>query len=180
MMKDAADYLLSEIRETLSRVSHASAEEMVNALVRAKSIFIYGVGRSGLVGKSFSVRLVQMGLDVHFVGDTTTPIVEKEDLVLIISATGETMSAVQTANIVGRIGATVVVVTAHEHSKLSKAATVLVEISPRPSEEQALYAPMGTVFEDSVFVFLDSLVPVIMQRLGQTEQSMRRRHAIWV
>jgi 6-phospho-3-hexuloisomerase len=121
-----------------------------------------------------------MGLDVHFIGDTTTPIVGKEDLVLIVSNTGETWSALQTANIIGRLGATVVSVTSSIHSKLARASSVTVEISPHRNEKKVDVAPMGTIFEDTTFIFLDSLVPSLMKKLGQTAQSMSKRHAIWV
>ena len=93
-MKEAAAYILAEVRDTLERIDPAAADSVVDALIKARMIFIYGVGRSGLVGKAFSVRLVQMGLDVHFIGDTTTPIVERDDLVLIVSNTGETLSLI--------------------------------------------------------------------------------------
>src|SRR5512136_3192962 len=106
-MNPGSAFILSEVKESLDRIDQSISEAVCNAIIEARAIFVYGVGRSGLVGKAFSVRLVQMGLDVHFVGDTTTPIVEKDDLLLVISNTGETMSAAQTANIVGRIGATV-------------------------------------------------------------------------
>ena len=86
-------------------------EEVVESIVAARTIFIYGAGRSGVVGKTFAVRLVQMGLDVHFVGDMTTPIVGRGDLTIIISNTGETMSAVQTANISRRLGSKVIGIT---------------------------------------------------------------------
>jgi len=179
-MREASSYILSEVQEALESVDPATAEEVVDAIIRAKKIFVYGVGRSGLVGKAFSVRLVQMGLNVHFIGDTTTPIVEKGDMVMIISNTGETMSAVQTANIVGRIGCIVVTITSSLSSKLGRASNIVVEIPPRRNDDKARLAPLGTLFEDASFIFLDSLVPLLMQKLGQTESSMRRRHAIWV
>jgi 6-phospho-3-hexuloisomerase len=132
------------------------------------------------VGKSFAVRLVQMGLDVHFVGDTTTPIVKANDLVFIISNTGETMSAVQTANIVRRIGAMVISVTGSTHSKLGIASNIVLElVQPRDDNKKRL-APLGTIFELSSMVMLDSVVPLLMTRLKQDETSLRRRHAIWV
>jgi 6-phospho-3-hexuloisomerase len=179
-MREASSYILSEVGEALAKVDPAVHEAVVDAVIVAKKVFVYGVGRSGLVGKAFSVRLVQMGLDVHFIGDTTTPIVEKGDLVLIISNTGETMSAVQTANIVGRIGAMVVTVTSSQSSKLGRASNIVVEIPPRRNDDKSRLAPLGTLFEDAAFIFLDSLVPALMQKLGQTESSMRKRHAIWV
>jgi 6-phospho-3-hexuloisomerase len=41
-------------------------------------------------------------------------------------------------------------------------------------------APLGTIFELSCMVMLDSMVPLLMTRLDQDEASLRRRHAIWV
>lgn len=179
-MKETSAYILSELQSAIEKVEASKVDEIVNAIVVAKKIFIYGVGRSGLVGKSFAVRLVQMGLDVHFVGDMTTPIVETEDLVMIISNTGETMSAVQTANIVGRIGAKVVVITSRPHSKLGQAADIILVIAPHNDEKRKQLAPLGTLFELGTAVMLDSLVPGLMQKMGQTEASLRKRHAIWV
>lgn len=180
MVKDASAFILSEVKAAVEKVDDSKIDAIVEALIGADSIFIYGVGRSGLVGKSFAVRLVQMGLDVHFVGDMTTPIVESNDVVLIISNTGETMSAVQTANIVGRIGAKVIVITSRSHSKLGSAAEIILEISPSRDEKRKQLAPLGTLFEVETSIILDSLVPVLMQRLGQNEASLRKRHAIWV
>ncbi|MFA5312520.1 MAG: 6-phospho-3-hexuloisomerase [Methanomassiliicoccales archaeon] len=179
-LKGSSAYILGEVEAAIEKVGDSKVDEMVSAIISAKKIFIFGVGRSGLVGQSFAVRLVQIGLDVHFVGDMTTPIVEKEDLVIIISNTGETMSAVQTANIVRRIGATVLTITSSVHSKLAIASTIVLVIPPFKDEKRKQLAPLGTLFEISTWVILDSLIPVLMQRLNLTEASLRKRHAIWV
>ena len=179
-MREAASYIMDEVKEALNGVDQETFDAFVDALISAKKIFIYGVGRSGLVGKAFSVRLVQMGLATYFIGDTTTPIVESGDVVLIISNTGETMSAVQTANIVGRLGSKVILITGAGHSKLGSASSIIVELKVRKDEHKGRFAPLGTLFEAAAYFFLDSTVPVMMERLQQTEASMRRRHAIWV
>ncbi|MCK5024870.1 MAG: SIS domain-containing protein, partial [Thermoplasmata archaeon] len=70
---------------------------LIDSILGTNKVFIYGVGRSGTMSKAFAIRLVQLGLKVFFVGETITPIVEKDDLVIIVSNTGETMSAIQTA-----------------------------------------------------------------------------------
>ena len=179
-MKEASSYILKEVQDALDKVDQAKVAEFVDLILSSKKIFVYGVGRSGLVGQSFAVRLVQLGMDVHFVGDMATPIVEKGDLVILISNTGETMSVVQTANIVGRIGAKIISVTSSVHSKLGSASDVVLEITQNKDEQRKRLAPLGTIFEVATSVLLDSLVPVLMQRLGQTESSLRKRHAIWV
>ena len=179
-MREAAAYIVAEAQRALEDVDDKALDQFVDAIIAAKKIFVYGVGRSGLVAKAFSVRLVQLGLDVHFIGETTTPIVEANDLVIILSNTGETMSAIQTANIVGRIGAKVALLTSNAHSKLASASTIVVELPIRRDENRPKYAPLGTLFEASSSLLLDSLVPVLMKKMDQTEHMMRRRHAIWV
>jgi len=178
-MKESSDYIVNGIRETLKEEIE-NTDKFVDHLLGARKIFLYGVGRSGLIAKAFAIRLVQMGLGVFFVGETVTPIVEEGDLVVIVSHTGETMSAIQTANIVRRVGAKVVAVTANPHSKLATASNLVIEIHPPKDDQRKRLAPLGTLFEDATMVYLDSIVAALMEKLGQSEGSMRRRHAIWV
>lgn len=179
-MQASSDYILKEMKEALARVDPAVVEEAIKAFCESDKIFIYGVGRSGLVGQAFAVRLVQIGFDVHFVGDMTTPFVDARDVVVIVSNTGETMSAVQTANIVRRVGAKVVSITSAPNSKLGHASNIILEIGQSKDEQKKRLAPLGTIFEDAALVLFDSLVPLIMERMDQNEASLRRRHAIWV
>ncbi|WP_235584920.1 hypothetical protein [Candidatus Methanomethylophilus sp. 1R26] len=72
MKLDSIDYLETKIRETLSRIPSEDTERLTVSILEAKRIFIFGAGRSGLVGQMFAVRLVQLGLRVYFVGDMTT------------------------------------------------------------------------------------------------------------
>lgn len=179
-MKEALAYILREVGEALSHIDPAEVTAAITAFAEAKKIFIYGVGRSGLVGQAFAVRLVQMGFDVHFVGDMTTPFVNSDDVVIIVSNTGETMSVVQTANIVRRVGAKVIAVTSNPNSKLGHASNILLEVGHVKDEMKKRLAPLGTIFEDAALVLFDALVPLIMDRMDQNEASLRRRHAIWV
>jgi 6-phospho-3-hexuloisomerase len=178
-MKESIDYILESIKKTFeSEVENT--DKFVDQIIASKKVFIYGVGRSGLIAKAFAIRLVQMGLEVYFVGETITPIVEEGSLVIIVSHTGETMSAIQTANIVRRVGARVTTITAHPHSKLATASNLVIVIHPPKDEDRKRLAPLGTLFEDATVIYLDSIVADLMEKLGQGEGAMRRRHAIWV
>lgn len=171
---------MGKIAETLTDQNDKLARDIIDLLLKAEMIFIYGVGRSGLIGKAFAIRLVQLGLKVFFIGETTTPIVEDTDVALIISNTGETMSAIQTANIIRRVGAKVVVMTSRRTSKLAHAGNVVVALDPEIDEDTPVLAPLGTLFEDSALIFLDGIIAQLMQKTGQSESKMRGRHAIWV
>ena len=179
MRTQSLDHLLDRIQQAVCSIDEGTQEKLIDSILEARTVFIYGSGRSGLVGQLFAVRLVQMGLDVHFVGDMTTPIIGKEDLTILISNTGETMSAVQTANIARRIGSKVICVTGNASSKLAHASNLVLEVR-HDGANDSQYAPLGTIFEDAVSIFFDSIVPCIMKKKGITENDMRKRHAIWV
>mgnify|MGYP001050775890 FL=1 len=178
-MKESTEYIVKMIGKTLDGEIEGT-DEFVDAIIAARKIFIYGVGRSGLIAKAFAIRLVQMGIEVYFVGETVTPIVEEGHLVVIVSHTGETMSAVQTANIVRRVGARVITITANLHSKLASASNVVIPIVPPKDDDRRTLAPLGTLFEDATLIYLDSIIARLMEKLGQGEGQMRKRHAIWV
>ncbi|KYK28654.1 MAG: hypothetical protein AYK23_00275 [Candidatus Proteinoplasmatales archaeon SG8-5] len=179
-MEEAEKHIIERITQTLEASDVKERDQFMDTILATDKIFIYGVGRSGLVAKSFAIRLVQLGLKVFFIGETVTPIVEPNDLVIIISNTGQTMSAVQTANIVRRVGATVVAITSRDHSKLAHAASVVIHLQTGTADEDSELAPLGTVFEDSTQIFLDGIVSNLAKKMGASESKMRARHSIWV
>ena len=174
------DYIVDAMKRAVESVDPAMVKELIDRIVSSRTVFIYGSGRSGLAGQFFCVRLVQLGFDVHFVGEMTTPIITKDDLTILISNTGNTMSAVQTANIARRIGSKVIAVTANADTKLTIASDIVIQLPVARDKERSKHAPLGTIFEGSANLFFDSIIPLIMERLGATESDMRKRHAIWV
>lgn len=178
--KDAVSYITTTLQDVLSRNEAAKIDELITYILEARKVFVYGVGRSGHVGKSFAMRLVQLGLKAYFIGETITPIVEDGDVAVIISYTGETMSAIQTGNIVRRVGAKVVVVTSNTKSKLAHVGNIVICIPIKDEERETALAPLGTLFEDAALILLDGVISELMVRLGESEESMRRRHAIMV
>ena len=177
---EIADRIASACSSTLDSVNPGLVREMVDGILRSRKVFIYGSGRSGLVGQLFAVRLVQLGLDVHFVGEMTTPIIGKEDLTLLISNTGRTSSVVQTARIARRIGSSVFCITGASGSPLTEVSDRSIVMDVSDGTEIRSIAPLGTVFEDSVLLLFDGIVADIMSRERITEEDMRNRHAIWV
>ena len=48
-----------------------TAAYLIDAIDRSPSVFLSGAGRTGLMVRAFGMRLAQMGLRVHVVGETT-------------------------------------------------------------------------------------------------------------
>ncbi len=177
-MDPALEYLSKKCLETASQVSSKDRKKLEDLITTNRKVFIYGSGRSGLVGELLAVRLVQLGIDVHLIGEMTTPIIDRSDLTILISNTGETASVVNTANIAGRIGSYVVSITSDPRSKLAHASDMVILMKACDIKRE--YAPLGTIFEGSVILFFDSFIADLMKKFDCDETQMKSRHAIWV
>ncbi len=173
---DEAGRIAEQCVAALSGITDADREELASRIESARTVFVFGVGRSGLIAQSFAVRLVQLGLRVYFVGDMTTPLISKDDLVILVSNSGDTMSVVKTAEIARRIGTRVISITGSGDNDLARTSDTAIIVNPAHASD----APLGTIFEDAAMLFFDSMTPMLMERLGVTEEDMRNRHAIWV
>jgi 6-phospho 3-hexuloisomerase len=173
-------YIAEHVSAALERLDPNKVRQAVDVLSHAPQIFVYGAGRSGIIGRAFAMRLVQTGLTAYVIGESVTPIVKKGDAVVILSGQGESYSSIQTANIVRREGAELVVLTAKATSKLAHAATVLLSIDLPDDADRPRYAPLGTIFEAASLLLTDGLIAEILLAHGESEASMRRRHAIIV
>jgi 6-phospho-3-hexuloisomerase len=195
VLKDIAGSLIERVRIAIEEVPHDQIKEVIKALMEAqekkKKVLVIGMGRSGLVGKAFAMRLMHLGFDVHVVGETITPALGGEDILFAISGSGATTFVVAAAQIAKRVGAKVLAVTSYPASPLGELADYIVhipgriEISGRKDYfsrqilgEHEPLAPLGTLFEISAMIFLDSLIVELMKRLKKTEEEMRARHAV--
>jgi 6-phospho 3-hexuloisomerase len=166
------------MKDILSRVAKSSIDEIIRSFFEANRIFVYGAGRSGLVSKAFAIRLVHLGFQTFVIGETIGAPIKKEDLVFIISGSGVTIPAVMTAEIARNIGAKVVVVTGVKDSRITKFADVTIVLSAEcEDEERKQLAPLGTLFEASAWILLDSIIAELMKSKNETEETMRARHA---
>ncbi|MCL2510188.1 MAG: SIS domain-containing protein [Methanomassiliicoccaceae archaeon] len=179
-MRETMDYLKERCKAVVYSIPENDWNKIIELIISKDKIFVYGSGRSGLIGQLFSVRLVQLGLKVYFVGDMTTPIIGKDDLTILVSNTGKTVSVVQTAIIARRIGSHVLSLTSSASSRLAEVSDTAVVLNIKKDDLDSELAPLGTIFEDTVLFLFDCIIPELMKRLNVTEKDMRNRHAIWV
>lgn len=179
----AADFLpglLAELARNLPQIGAQEAGALAGALLGARRVFVAGAGRSGLMVRAFAMRLTQLGLQAHVVGETTTPAVAPGDLLLVASGSGETGGLVQMARKAHAVGAAVALVTLAPHSALGELAGVSVTLPGVVKGGAAAgrsVQPMASLFEQTLLLFLDALVLDLMRRLDQTSADMYARHA---
>jgi 6-phospho 3-hexuloisomerase len=175
--REATHYILNQVRACVDDVSDEQVDRFIEMMKRAKSVVVFGRGRSGFVGRGFTVRLTHLGIPAYVVGETVTPPVHEDDVVLLISGSGETFSVVVTGQIAKKMGSKIITVTGAPTSTLAKLADLTIILKTPASPRQRQLAPLGTLFEDACQLFLDGVVAQLMDVQGATEESMRARHA---
>jgi len=146
-------------------------EELVDAYERGARILVMGAGRSGLVGRAFAMRLLHLGYQVAVLGETIIPRIRENDLVMALSGSGRTRLIVTAAEAAKHVGARIIAVTSYPDSPLAKLADIIVVVPGRTK------IALGTLFEDTLLVFLDGISVELMRRLGKTEEDLRNVHA---
>jgi 6-phospho 3-hexuloisomerase len=178
VFKKSIDYIQRKVKDILNLVSQSDIDNIKKLFLKSNRIFVYGAGRSGLVAKAFAIRLMHLGFQTFVIGETITAPVKKGDSVVIISGSGETIPAVMTADIAHDLGAKVISITGKRKSEIAKYADVTLYLSASCSDlERKRYAPLGTLFEASVWILLDGIIADLLESKNETEESMRRRHA---
>ena len=178
MFRQSLDYIQLKIKDILNNVPKQGITRVTRLFFNANRIFVYGAGRSGLVSKAFAIRLVHLGFQTFVIGETIGAPVKKGDLVFLVSGSGETIPAVMTAEIAHDIGAKVIVVTGRKTARIVKFADIVIALSAEcKDKERKQLAPLGTLFEASAWILLDSIISELMKNKGETEESMRSRHA---
>jgi len=175
------EYILDSVDKSLRSVSDLDLEKASKTIIKSNQVFIYGAGRSGLVGRTFAMRLMQIGFTAFFIGETITPAVKEEDCAIFISKTGETQTAIQAARIIyERVGADIIVITASPESTLAKYADEIVTLDIVKTDKDGTLAPLGTIFENSAMIFLDAFIAELMEKIGESEEGMKTRHPILI
>nr|KJR72148.1 MAG: hypothetical protein TU36_03830 [Vulcanisaeta sp. AZ3] len=163
---------------------------LINTYKSDKKALVVGAGRSGLVGRAFAMRLMHLGFRSYVLGETITPSVGEGDLVIAISGSGTTTMVVAAAEAAKKMKAKVIAITSYRDSPLASYADLILQVPGRTKvakmddyfARQILglhepSAPLGTLFEDTAMILLDSVIAELMHRLGKTEVELKTRHA---
>jgi len=174
--------IAAEIGVVQSQISSESTQVLLELLKVSKAIFIAGAGRSGYMARGFGMRLMHMGLKSYIVGDTTTTAITKDDVLLICSGSGETRSLVSMAEKAKSLQAKVALITINPKSTIAKQADVIIRInapSPKAIKEGDIKSvqPMGNLFEQSLLIYMDICIVMLMEQLDIDAEAMFSKHA---
>jgi len=169
--------VVDKLTGILAATDDSYDEKLIAMLDKANRIFLAGAGRSKLVGNFFAMRLVHSGYDVSVVGEIVTPSIKQGDLLIIISGSGETEQLIAFTKKAKDVGADIMLISTKSDSTIGDLADGVFQIGTPEMYAKVKGMPMGTVFELSTLLFLESTVSHIIHEKGIPEEIMRERHA---
>lgn len=178
-VKESADLVVREFSIANPGINWGPWEALPQLILDARSIFAVGNGRSGLTLRMGAMRFVHLGLDVHVVGETTTPAIGEGDLLIAVSGSGSTHGTLHAAQVAAKKGATVAAITANPASALAEVASHVLPVpgaekTDRSGAVSGQYA--GTLFEQLTLVLLDAVFHALWKRSDQSADQMYSRH----
>lgn len=173
--------VIEELNQTVHLINDAEAEKLVHQILASNKIFVAGAGRSGLMGKAFVMRMMHMGIDAYVVGETVTANLEKGDLLILGSGSGETKTLVAIAEKAKSLGGTIAAITISPASTIGQLADIIVKL-PGVTKDQSdgdyrTIQPMGSLFEQAMLLLYDAIILRFMEEKKLDSTKMYGKHA---
>lgn len=159
--------IFKELKKVLKKIDQKDFKNFVKEIKKAKRIYVVGAGRSGLIAKYLAMRLVRLRKKTFVIGETITPSVRPNDLLIVISGSGETGDVLSTVKISRVMGARVLGITAVPDSPLAKLSHILILIPAQIPKRLGNYyqlreligvperSPIKSLFEVCALIFLE-------------------------
>jgi len=167
------------IRQLIPRVGEAF-EQAVDLIVGCKGrVVVTGMGKAGIIGQKLSATLASTGtpsLWIHpaeaFHGDVGR--VTKDDVVIALSNSGETLELIQLLPIIKQIGARLIALTGSARSQLAKHSDVALDVSVKREACSLNLAPTSSTA--AMLAMGDALAVVVAERRGFKERDFALFH----
>ncbi len=135
--------ITSSLRSTYASLDAIALTDAIAALRSARRVRFFGVAVSGLMAEEASMRLMRLGLDACYVGDShfrriASTLLGPDDVAVVISHTGRSQETIEAAEIARGAGATVIGISA-PHNPLTQFCDILIGVSVY--EEIDIYTP---------------------------------------
>lgn len=176
--KAYGNIILEELRASVFSVDEKDLCGFIEKIREAPKIYCDGKGRSGLQMKAFAMRLAQMGFRVYDASGVTTPAMETGDFLIAASGSGQTPNLLEHVLTAEKLGTAIALITASETSVMREKSNYCFQFRAKSKQdtEKTSIQPMGTLFEQSLAVFLDITVLLLMQECCITGDEMYRLH----
>lgn len=173
---------MEENRCLAQNIRDEIAEDFIQKILKAESIFFSAQGRAGFVLRCFCMRLMHLGYSVYFCGETVTPAITSNDLLIVLSGSGETPSTFEAVKSAKQHNTETFGILGNMESRIASLVDKSLHIPGttklcRDGEPSSLQMA-GSLFEQSAFLFFEAVVSKLYQTQKKDVGRVSSRHAI--
>lgn len=164
--KKLSAYIITSINNTMDTLSDVELQKVINFINKAnknkKTIFLSGMGASGLQAHNLQVKLMRLDInsvlydDIHLRLEACTNL-KKGDLLICITTLGSAMENYQIIDIAKQNGADVIVITQYGNTKIAEKADAILYMSAMENNSRFVSHAAVTVQNliiDTIFFML--------------------------
>jgi 6-phospho-3-hexuloisomerase len=176
------DVILEENRCVAQNISNKIAEDFIRRILNAESIFFSAQGRSGFILRCFCMRLMHLGYSVYFCGETVTPGITRNDLLIVLSGSGETPSTLEAVKSARQHNTETFGILGNMESGIASLVDKSLHIPGttklcKDGEPSSLQMA-GSLFEQSAFLFFEAVISKLYQTQKKDVGRVSSRHAV--
>ncbi|MHC4557387.1 MAG: amidohydrolase family protein [Planctomycetota bacterium] len=149
--RSVLESMLDWYKQGVDAQNEGQMEELVQAILSSERIFL--TGEDGPGARPGAMMLTQLGFQAYVAGDATAPAIEKGDLLLAISRSGESTKTYDIASAAKNVGASVVLLT-----------QLPPFIESRIKDTSDLVFVLGPDFDEAAMLFGNKLVTMITEK----------------
>lgn len=181
-LRTARTIILHESR-VLAEIAHRLDGRFLSALALLEKctgcLVISGVGKAGIIAQKVAATFASTGTRARFLHPTDAlhgdlGSLSAQDLVLLLSHSGETEEILRLANCVLELGLHLLAITSHEQSRLAKKVDVTIVYGPL--QEAGLFGLPPTSSTTAMIALGDALALVLAERRQFSPQQFHRFH----
>ncbi|MDR3564620.1 MAG: MurR/RpiR family transcriptional regulator [Negativicutes bacterium] len=123
--------IIEALQDTLKILNAEALDQAITAILTARRIEVYGTGGSSVMAHDVEHRFSRFGIPVKANSDQDEQVISASllapgDVVIAISHTGSNRGVLESVRVAKESGATIIVITSHIRSPLSKIADILL------------------------------------------------------
>ena len=174
---------LKDLEGVFAVMPEDALDGLIEAIVAARRIVVFGLGREGLQMRGFAMRLFHMGRDVAVWGDMTTPALGAGDLFIASAGPGDLPTARTLVDIAHEAGARTALITAQPRGELAKHVDVVTVIPAQTMADdrggKLSVLPMGSLFETAQMIAFELVILKLRPRFARPRRRCAPDTPIW-
>jgi 6-phospho-3-hexuloisomerase len=171
---------VAELGQVTDRLDERQIDDFILAIAHARRVFLIGAGREGLSTRAFTMRLMHLGKEAHWIWDDTTPGIGAGDLLIATSGSGAIGHIDYVFDQAVTAGADTAVITGDPSGSTAKKAKTLLWLPAAVYKGKADVVPstqpMGNLFEQALLILFDQIVIALADKLAVSKDAMSARH----